>query len=507
MHKLTFKENFNKTFEEIVKSPRPSTGTGKNRSKKSSSLSSGNTLKNRSSQVNSPREIPKSLVSKFKQNNSKKSSGRGNSSKASGKVGRTQSQFSYHSSVSSLSTCWTWDGDTRTQVKIAPGPDRMTLDLADSNHAFDVGELTKYGPEYRTEPYFELTGEYSYGYAENFRALHEDKKKNFKPQLKRLQREGGKSIELYEDWRMMQYKLNIVIKRFLVNHGINSSVLPPCTTYDMWRDIEWRELYKEVTGRGLDEDPCPDCDVRFFKDKEKKNKYIFKIAPSSILEDKKWQKRRFLNTVLVVGLPQHITIACCREHCDHVVVEFFDPAGPSGDLQSVKAVKQWAESFLKRLYSRVRHKQVIFKDITKSICFQADASDVMCQTWIWYWVYWRMVRQATALEITKHVKELITKRKSLSHVQSFNKWMIELYKLGYLVKENGIEAAAADKATPPSFQKLVDIKQRKIMRKIELLQQEFASAQRTRELCGYESSDNDDLPELDDNMVIKLSID
>ena len=47
------------------------------------------------------------------------------------------------------------------------------------------------------------------------------------------------------------------------------------------------------------------------------------------------------NTVLVVGLPQHITIACCREHSDHVVFEFFDPAGPDGDLQSVKAVKQF----------------------------------------------------------------------------------------------------------------------------------------------------------------------
>ena len=36
-------------------------------------------------------------------------------------------------------------------------------------------------------------------------------------------------------------------------------VLPPCTNYDLWRRPSWRKNYD----RPLDEDPCPDCDVRF----------------------------------------------------------------------------------------------------------------------------------------------------------------------------------------------------------------------------------------------------
>ena len=218
-------------------SPRPSTG----RASKSSSKSSGKSSK-------STKSIIKSTSTGSSKSSTKKSSTtRPKSSKPSANYTasnyQSSSRFNSEQSLQSLESFWTWDGNTRNHVNIAPAKsDQFTLDLADSKHAFDVGELTKFGPEYRTEPYFELSGEYSYGYAENFRGLQTDNKKNFKPQLKRLQREGGKSIQLYEDWRMMQYKLNIVIKRFLVNHGVNSSVLPPCVTYDMWRDVEFGGL-------------------------------------------------------------------------------------------------------------------------------------------------------------------------------------------------------------------------------------------------------------------------
>ena len=42
----------------------------------------------------------------------------------------------------------------------------------------------------------------------------------------------------------------------------------------------------------LDEDPCPDCDVRFAADQN--NCYIPKIAPASILIPSRWRKRKYL---------------------------------------------------------------------------------------------------------------------------------------------------------------------------------------------------------------------
>ena len=57
----------------------------------------------------------------------------------------------------------------------------------------------------------------------------------------------------------MQYDMNCVLKRYMESVGVNLSVLPPCSNYDLWRRPSWRKGYD----RPLDEDPCPDCDVRF----------------------------------------------------------------------------------------------------------------------------------------------------------------------------------------------------------------------------------------------------
>lgn len=315
-----------------------------------------------------------------------------------------------------------------------------------------------------TEPYFELSGEFSYGCAESARksGANADGNNSFNPDAKQLKKEGGKSIKLYEDWRIMQYHQNVVMKKFLNNHGINGSVLPPCTSFDMWKDSKWRELYRQATGMGLDQDPCPDCDVRFFKDAQISNKYSYKIAPASLLNSSGgWRKRRFLNSIFVIGLPQHITVACCREFSDHVVFEFFDPAGAGGDSVSIKAVKEWTQTYLKDKYSTPRReKPVIFSQVCKSINCQADKADVMCQTWIWWWVYWRMVRQANVTELTRHLKEQIKKRKTLQHVSAFKQWLIELYNLGYLQRECAYERRAAAENTPKSKSELQALMQR-----------------------------------------------
>lgn len=305
-----------------------------------------------------------------------------------------------------------------------------------------------------TEPYYELTGEFSYGCAEKMssKKSNTDGNNNFSPDAKQLKKEGGKSIKLYENWRIMQYHQNVVMKKFLSNHGINGSVLPTCTSFDMWKDKEWRDLYKSATGNGLDQDPCPDCDVRFFKDRDDDRRFSFKIAPASMLHSgSNWRKRKFLNSVFVIGLPQHITIACCREFSDHVVFEFFDPAGASGDNNSVKAVKEWTQTYLKDMYSTTRHeKPVVFTRVCNSINCQSDKADVMCQTWIWWWVYWRMVRQADVNELTKHLKDLIKTKATLAHIAGFKQWLVNLYNLGYLQRECAYERKAAELNTPAS---------------------------------------------------------
>jgi len=305
-----------------------------------------------------------------------------------------------------------------------------------------------------TEPYFELTGQFSYGCAERLspKKTNRDGNNNFTPDAKQLKKEGGKSIKLYENWRIMQYHQNVVMKKFLVSHGVNASVLPHCTSFDMWKDKDWRELYKSATGNGLDQDPCPDCDVRFFKDKEEEKKFSFKIAPASLLNSSVgWRKRKFLNSVFVIGLPQHITVACCREFSDHVIFEFFDPAGSSGDTESVKAVREWVKTYLKDKYSTLRHeKPVIFSKVCSTINCQSDRADVMCQTWIWWWVYWRMVRQANVTELTKHLKELIRTKSTLHHISGFKQWLVNLYNMGYLQRECAYERKAAEDNTPPS---------------------------------------------------------
>jgi len=305
-----------------------------------------------------------------------------------------------------------------------------------------------------TEPYYELSGEFSYGCAEKMssKKSNTDGNNNFSPDAKQLKKEGGKSIKLYENWRIMQYHQNVVMKKFLLNHGINGSVLPTCTSFDMWKDKEWRDLYKSATGNGLDQDPCPDCDVRFFKDKDDDRRFSFKIAPASMLHSgTNWKKRKFLNSVFVIGLPQHITIACVREFSDHVVFEFFDPAGASGDTNSVKAVKEWTQTYLKDMYSTTRHtKPVVFTRVCNSINCQSDKADVMCQTWIWWWVYWRMVRQANVSELTKHLKDLIKTKATLAHIAGFKQWLVNLYSLGYLQRECAFERKAAELNTPAS---------------------------------------------------------
>ena len=64
-----------------------------------------------------------------------------------------------------------------------------------------------------------------------------------------------------------------------------------------------------------------------------------------------------------------------------------------------------------------------------------DVDDVMCQTWIWYWVYFRVVRHSPPREIAEHVINKIEEKTSLGHIHQFNCFLADLYKVGFLMRE------------------------------------------------------------------------
>ena len=74
---------------------------------------------------------------------------------------------------------------------------------------------------------------------------------------------------------------------------------------------------------------------------------------------------------------------------NHYEFEYFDPAGRDGDRKSIQKLKKWTEQQLPKLVK----KRVKFVQSRPFLNFQSDEHDVMCQTWIWYWVYFRTVRK------------------------------------------------------------------------------------------------------------------
>jgi len=206
----------------------------------------------------------------------------------------------------------------------------------------------------------------------------------------------------------------------------------------LWKNPKWKSDYDKP----LDEDPCPDCDVRFFADHD--GIYHAKIAPASILFHERWKKRSFMDTIILIGLPQHITVAYIKETSSNVYVEYVDPAGPSGDKRGCEEVQLWMHTCIAPMLG----KPVKFFQAAKTVNFQADKNDVMCQTWIWYWVYFRLIRKVEAETMTRHIYRLSIERKSLERVHKFNCWLADLHKLGFYTRESPSQTKIAEMSTP-----------------------------------------------------------
>jgi len=262
-------------------------------------------------------------------------------------------------------------------------------------------------------PKFEFNGTSDYG---GFGQSTPPSNRHFIPRHAKLKALGGESITFYASWRGLQFDLNCVMARFIRQCGANVSVLPTVQNYEMWRNP------KKAANYNLGVDPCPDCDIRFSSSSSKPV-----LAPTSILAKHRWERRPFSKTVLLIGTPSHITCAILRETASAWICEYFDPAGGNLGTSGVRKIKRWFEDkFSLRLKKRVR-----FKPVRPRLDFQADPDDVMCQTWIWFWVYFRVVRKRSHKRIAAAVAQMIREKRSLHIIHIFASWLSDLLKLKF----------------------------------------------------------------------------
>lgn len=279
-------------------------------------------------------------------------------------------------------------------------------------------------------PKFEFNGHSDYG---SFAGKYPPLSRHFIPRSAKLKALGGESITFYATWRSLQFDMNCVMARFIRNSSANVSVLPTCTNYEMWKTPERSRQHN------LGVDPCPDCDIRFSSSSS-----MPVLAPASILTRDRWKKRQYQKTVVLVGTPSHITCAILRETASSWICEYFDPAGGKAGTKMVKKIKRWFEDKLSLRFK----KRIRFKLVHPRRDFQADPHDVMCQTWIWFWVYFRVVRKRSHKRILNEVSLMILQKKSLHIVNLFGSWLSDLLKLHFFDSATDSQVVVTAEMTP-----------------------------------------------------------
>lgn len=93
-------------------------------------------------------------------------------------------------------------------------------------------------------------------------------------------------------------------------------------------------------------------------------------------------------------------------------------------------------------------KRIKFKTVRPILDFQSDPHDVMCQTWIWFWIYNRTVRKCSHKKIVAEVSKMIEQKKSLHIIHLFSSWLCDLGKLGFFDKATDSQARIAEENSP-----------------------------------------------------------
>lgn len=72
----------------------------------------------------------------------------------------------------------------------------------------------------------------------------------------------------------------------------------------------------------------------------------------------------------------------------------------------------------------------------------------MCQTWIWFWVYFRVIRRTSHKRIVSEVSDMIERKESLHIIHLFASWLSDLLKLDFYDCSTDSQVIIADKSTP-----------------------------------------------------------
>lgn len=210
----------------------------------------------------------------------------------------------------------------------------------------------------------------------------------------------------YQRWRKMQYSMNwrmMIILRGLAKMSLLRLTDPAST------------LKGKTVVEIADGDPNPDADVKFMEDGS------HRLAPDSILHS--YDAKDTVPSCILLGCPGHISIGILWPHKGKrkAFIEHFDSRGINESIQA------GGGSFLFLPNMRTFFKNQFGIDKLKTVNnvdFQEVELDVYCQTWIFYFVYMRLIHKHSAARIRTCI-DMLTATQKLDEIKRFQHWLLE----------------------------------------------------------------------------------
>ena len=103
--------------------------------------------------------------------------------------------------------------------------------------------------------------------------------------------------------------------------------------------------------------------------------------------------------VVKIALPGHYAVALVDQHLKKV--EFFDSGGVHED---------WIIKRVKSLFGGILPRTCLH--IVQTEMLQADNYDGYCQTWIWVWLYYRLVEKYTHMQFKRLFQKMEEKERT-----------------------------------------------------------------------------------------------
>jgi len=262
--------------------------------------------------------------------------------------------------------------------------------------------------------------------------------KSKKPDFKGLTSSCGN-----HKWNSKIGRLNSQFKYLIKYHKISAYISGPFkrTPYNHFHvDIEIRKDLSEY----LTDPYYVHYDIMI-----KKKKYKYLLANKGVFGGIKpwyWKSRGKRFVIVKVGLPGHYSLALIDRKKKRI--EYFDSCGNHPDTTFYsghrKRYKRTCVTKITKTYheyeinilKQVLDKFCIDPDTGKSFEFilvndrylQKNKNDLYCQTWIYYYLYKRLIEKKSIIEIIENLYELDKKKEDycLKHIISFSEFILYL---------------------------------------------------------------------------------